>query len=189
MPRITLITAAALAALALFAPAATAIPVRYAGTTTAAPQQDLRGADARDASMPRQTVTAAGPRQLRTPDAVDAGTKPAEPVPGLPARPLDPEPIVPAPADVTPASGGDASRRWPTSCPASRSACCSPPVSSTPCACPAAPAAPASAPEHCVGSGAPPGTRRSRSRPKICFPYRAAVSACREQTGNPELPH
>jgi hypothetical protein len=105
MPRITLIAAAALAALALSAPAS-AMPDRDGGTT-AAPQQDLRSADARDASAKPQTGTPAPRQEFRTPDAVDAGTQPAEPVPGLPTWPVDPEPIAPAPVDPVPVAGGD----------------------------------------------------------------------------------
>jgi hypothetical protein len=110
MPRITIIAAAALAALALAAPVATAMPTRDAVGTTTAPQQDLRGADARAASPTPETGTAALARDLRTADARDAGAKPAEPVPGLPTWPVDPEPIVPAPVETTPVAGeGDTS--------------------------------------------------------------------------------
>jgi hypothetical protein len=108
MPRITLIVTAALAAFAICAPVATAMPQRDGVGTTAAPQQDLRGADARAASASPQagTGTASGP-DVRTPDARDAGAKPAEPVPGLPTWPADPKPIAPAPIDATPVAGGD----------------------------------------------------------------------------------
>ena len=84
MPRITIIVAAALATLALAAPVATAMPQRDAVGTSTSAQQDLRGADARD-----------------------AGAQSAEPVPGLPTWPVNPEPIAPAPVETTPIAGGD----------------------------------------------------------------------------------
>jgi hypothetical protein len=110
MPRITIIAAATLATLALAAPAATAMPQReHVGTSTPA-QQDLRSADARDASPTPQTGTATPSQDFRSADARDAGAKPAEPVPGLPTWPVDPEPIAPAPVETTPVAGdGDTS--------------------------------------------------------------------------------
>jgi hypothetical protein len=107
MPRITLIVTAALATLGLAAPLATAMPDRDRVGTTAAPQQDLRGADARDASVQPQTGTATLGQDFRSADARDAGAKPAEPVPGLPTWPVDPEPIASAPAETTPVAGDD----------------------------------------------------------------------------------
>jgi hypothetical protein len=106
MPRITLIAAAALTALALFVPAATAMPAdprqldMHASTVhkPATTQRDLRSADARDAAVTPQTGTPASGQEFRTPDAVDAGRKPAEP--------LDPQPIA-APVDAAPVSGDD----------------------------------------------------------------------------------
>jgi hypothetical protein len=108
MPRITILAVAALATLALAAPVATAMPTRDAVGTTTAPQQDLRGADARDASLRLQTPVSSG-QDVRTPDARDAGAKPAEPVPGLPTWPLDPEPIAQAPVETTPVAADDTS--------------------------------------------------------------------------------
>ena len=105
MPRITIIVTAALATLALAAPVATAMPDRDGVGTTAAPQQDLRGADARNASVQPQTGTATLGQDFRTADARDAGATPSEPVVGLPTWPVDPEPI--APVETTPVAGDD----------------------------------------------------------------------------------
>jgi hypothetical protein len=107
MPRITIIAVTGLATLALAAPVATAMPQRDDVGTAAAPQQDLRGADARDASTTPQTGTARLSQDLRSADARDAGTKPAEPVPGLPTWPVHPEPIAPAPVETIPIVGDD----------------------------------------------------------------------------------
>jgi hypothetical protein len=107
MPRITITAAAALATLALVAPAATAMPERDQVGKSAAAQQDLRGADARDASPAPQNDTATLSQDLRSADARDAGAKPAEPVPGLPTWPVDPEPIAPAPVETIPVAGDD----------------------------------------------------------------------------------
>jgi len=107
MPRTTLIVTATLAALALSAPVATAMPSRDTAGTTATAQQDLRSADARVASVTPQTGTPASGQDFRSPDAVDAGTKPTERVPGLPTWPLDPEPIAPAPVDAAPVASDD----------------------------------------------------------------------------------
>jgi len=108
MPRITIHAVAALAILALAAPVATAMPTRDAVGTTAAPQQDPRGADGRAASATPRTGTGALPKDFRTADARDAGSKPAEPVPGLPTWPADPEPIAAAQPDSTPVAAADA---------------------------------------------------------------------------------
>ena len=109
MTRITRSTMVALVALAILTPVATAMPsgeyVSGAGAT-AAPQQDHRGPDARDASVMPQTGTAPG-MDFRSADARDAGTEPIEPVPGLPTWPLDPESIAPAPVDAAPVADGD----------------------------------------------------------------------------------
>ena len=111
MPRITPIIAVALAALALSAQTATAMPVRDAAATsgTTSPQQDLRGADARDASVEPQTGAATPSQDFRTADARDAGARQAEPIPGLPTWPIDPEPIAPAHVETTPVAGDDSS--------------------------------------------------------------------------------
>ena len=70
MPRITLIAAAALTALALSPPGASAMPsLEWAGAT-AAWQQDLRSPDARSVVTPRVAYTGA---DVRSPDSRDAG--------------------------------------------------------------------------------------------------------------------
>jgi hypothetical protein len=98
MIRSTRIIIAAIATFAIVAPAATAMPSRDTlGATSASPQQDRRGADARDASMTPQTATIAPGKDFRSPDARDAGTTAAEPVLGLPTWPVNPEPIARAP--------------------------------------------------------------------------------------------
>ena len=116
MPRITLIATAALATLALAAPGATAMVDRDGIGTTAPPQlcsrpstcaQDLRGADARDASVMPQTGMATPTQDFRTADARDAGAKPVEPVPGLPTWATDPKPIAPARVNAAPVADDD----------------------------------------------------------------------------------
>jgi len=97
----TRIIIVALALLATAAPVATAMPSReyVSGAPTAAPQQDRRSADARDASVSPQagasvrpqTGTAASGQDLRSVDASDAGTKP----------------IAPASPGAAPITGGD----------------------------------------------------------------------------------
>jgi regulator of extracellular matrix RemA (YlzA/DUF370 family) len=114
MTRSTSIITAALAALAIAAPAATAMPVREHGSTsgevgiTTAPQQDHRSADARDASTRPQTGTPSTPGgDLRSADARDAGITTTTPR-GLPTWPVDPKPIASAPVnDAAPVAADD----------------------------------------------------------------------------------